>query len=57
MTDVLPSLLDNFDLELCFLTRELSPKTWEHVLTIKIDKIVILSIRSVSQIGQINLLD
>jgi hypothetical protein len=57
MTDVLPSLLDNFDLELCFLTRELSSKTWEHVLTIKIDKIVILSIRSVSQIGQINLLD
>jgi hypothetical protein len=57
MTDVLPSLLDNFDLELCFLTRELSPKTWEHVLTIKIDKIIILSIRSVSQIGQIDLLD
>jgi hypothetical protein len=60
MADVLSSPLGNFGLELYFLTPKLSQKAGEHMLTVKIDRGVILSARSVrplSQIGQISPLE
>jgi hypothetical protein len=57
---VLPSPLDNFGLELCFLTLKLSPKTRGHVLMTKIDRITTPSarpVRPVNQTDQIGPLD
>jgi hypothetical protein len=53
MVDVLPSPLGNFGLELCFFDIQAFPKKiGGHMLMTKMDRIVILPARPVSQIGQ-----